>query len=1279
MSEPTPKSGRIGWRGWLTISGSGLLVILALGLFWLFYTESGLRWAVSQAQGQVPGELSVGNVSGQLAGPLELEGLRFRDGEGLDVQADTLQLEWRLGLLLMGILQLDDVVFDGLVVALPPGEADTETLPIELPERISLPLRVNVRALTVNRIQLQPDGAEPIQLAELSASGHLARTELSLEQVTARADWLDLDAALSLDMRDDWPLELQADWQLRWPDLPEMQGHTALSGTPDTLDIEQSISGPLTLNLDGRVRQALTDPSVQLNLQFRDFEPARWFDEAPAGALAGRYRLDGNLAQARLQGRLDASDTPWGDWIIDSDVSGDSELTELRIRELLLNHQQHDQWLEMEGWAREILSEDPQVQLDLAWANLRWPLDEAEYESEAGQARLAGRQSDFSLTLDSAFRLNQAAEPLTRPVEGQIETRLTGQQDEAAIESLALTLSDGQSLNFQGDINWSESDPFLAGDFQFQALDPALLDEDWPGQLSGAGHLQARWQDAVTGSLDLESLDGQLVGQAVSAQGGVDYQSETITLRDVRASLGDNEVTASGRLATDLRQASSNLVFSVAVPDVSQLPLEAQGRLQASGEVRGSLESLDLRLALEANELAYEDYQLGSMKLDLNLQEGWEADSEIRLELQELSINEETISRLLIRGDGQRSDHRLSLQAEHPTLNLGVSFAGGLNADWLDDWQWQGEWVDTRLHNPVAGRWQQRSPRPLSLSAAGGELDRLCLDPVDGVGDLCLSGQTDQEGHWTAAVRGEGFPLAMLVDPEETGINVQGSINLTAEAEDRGEGLRAQGQLDFTPGLISQRVDGQDMTLLAIDGGRSEFHWTPESAQADMDLALSEGGFLRGRAQLPQGLDGPLDGRLDAEIPQLGLLPLLLAEIGRAEGLLALGVDIGGTLADPDFSGEVRVVDAVLNFPDLGITAEAVDVFLTGSMEQLRLDASAQSGGGDLQFRAELDRIEDDWVGEASLEGERFLILSIPDARVRINPALEITASAGRRLDVGGELHVPFARITPGEFQAAVQPSQDEVIISELRPMESEDELGGWAIHSRVRASLGDDVEFDGFGLTGRITGALNVRDEPNALTRATGELEVREGQYTAWRQQLEIERGRLFFSNTPINDPALDIRAVRRPRNVVVGVNIRGTLREPQLELFSDPAMQQSEQLSYLLTGRSLTEGGEGDMNLVREAALALQVAGGGYVGRQLGDRLGVDTVTIEAGDTPEETSVVFGEYISPRLFISYGIGLFEGTNVFRMRYEISSRWFLEAQTGPRSGADFIYNLERG
>jgi len=101
--------------------------------------------------------------------------------------------------------------------------------------------------------------------------------------------------------------------------------------------------------------------------------------------------------------------------------------------------------------------------------------------------------------------------------------------------------------------------------------------------------------------------------------------------------------------------------------------------------------------------------------------------------------------------------------------------------------------------------------------------------------------------------------------------------------------------------------------------------------------------------------------------------------------------------------------------------------------------------------------------------------------------------------------------------------------------------------------------------------------------------------------------------------------------------------------------------------------------MDLIREAALALQIAGGGYVGRQLGDRLGVDTVTIEAGDTPEETSVVFGEYISPRLFISYGIGLFEGTNVFRMRYEISSRWFLEAQTGPRSGADFIYNLERG
>jgi|GEM_PF-1648888 len=1284
MSESAKTKKRIGWRGWLTISLSSLLVAISLALFWLLFTEPGLRWVIAQAERHAPLELQIGEVEGNLAGPLRLSQLQIADDDWR-VEIEDIGLDWRMGLLLSGGLHINALNIEGLDVYLPPGEAqeDEELTEIVLPEQISTPLRIHVGQLQLNRARLHfADEAEALELDHLAFSGRFSGSRLSLDDLLLRADWLDLTADLNVDMSERWPLHLEATWDLRWPELPAIAGQTRLAGDQRQVSLDQHIQGPAIAHIEGDIRRPLSDPRVALDLTFSDLTPRDFLEDAPEGQLAGQYRLSGRMEEAHLDGALDFTGTEWGDLHLQSDITSDSQLERLQIHGLSLSHGQHPLQVAVEGEIRDGLSEDPELDLSLEWESLNWPLEDPAYRSDYGQARLAGRQSDYQLELDGHFASNETPEPLNQALAGEILLSLTGDQDRARVENLSLRLEEGPGFEFSGDVAWAEADQSLQGAFRLQDFDPALVAPDWPGALNAEGEIELHWGEALQAKLKLADLSGELLGESVQASGSFDYTPERVQLDTVTAQMGESRLQAHGAVATDPLEQRSELDLSLTIPDLAQLPLDASGMLTLETQLRGSLDRFDLNLDLQAENLRYEEHSLDTLSLAVALVDSGESDSELELALSNLSLDGEEISRLLIRGDGQRGDHRLSLQMEHPIVDLGLSFAGGLNADWQEAWRWDGEWVDSRLNNAVAGQWQQREARPLRLSQAGGGVEQLCLDPLEGAGELCLSGDGNEAGHWGASVEGEGFPLAMLLDQEATGIDVQGSINLSARAEDRGEGINAQGQLDFTPGQISQSIDGQAMDLLAIEGGQATFNWRPESARADLDLALSDGGFLRGGARLPEGLDGPLAGRLDAEIPQLGLLPLLVPEIGRADGLLSLAVDIRGNLEDPDFSGEVQVIDAELNLPDLGITAKTVNVLLTGDMGQLSMNASAESGEGDLQFRADLNRDEGDWVGEAELTGERFLILAIPDARVRINPNLTLTVSPGQRLDVGGEIHVPLARLTPGDIRATVQSSPDEVIVGELQRLDRNgaEEMGDWEIFTRVRASLGSDVRFEGYGLTGRISGALNVRDQPGGLTRATGELEILDGQYTAWRQSLDIERGRLFYSDTPITDPALDIRAVRRPRDVVVGVNIRGTLREPRLDLFSEPAMQQSEQLSYLLTGRPLTEGGEGDMDLVREASLALQVAGGGFVGRQLGDRLGVDTVTIETGDADGETSVVFGEYLSPRLFISYGIGLFEGINVFRMRYEISSRWFLEAQTGgAHSGADFIYSLERG
>ena len=144
-------------------------------------------------------------------------------------------------------------------------------------------------------------------------------------------------------------------------------------------------------------------------------------------------------------------------------------------------------------------------------------------------------------------------------------------------------------------------------------------------------------------------------------------------------------------------------------------------------------------------------------------------------------------------------------------------------------------------------------------------------------------------------------------------------------------------------------------------------------------------------------------------------------------------------------------------------------------------------------------------------------------------------------------------------------------------------------------------------GLDGKLQrpagGAANVpAAPPPARARSTVG-----GTYRAYGQNLDIEQGQLLFASTPMDNPGLNIRAVRRlnPNATIdegqqVGLYISGTAQRPVLTVFSNPVMEQSDALSYLITGKPLSEvkGGEGSM--VNSAAQALGSAGGDLLAKR-------------------------------------------------------------------------------
>ena len=80
---------------------------------------------------------------------------------------------------------------------------------------------------------------------------------------------------------------------------------------------------------------------------------------------------------------------------------------------------------------------------------------------------------------------------------------------------------------------------------------------------------------------------------------------------------------------------------------------------------------------------------------------------------------------------------------------------------------------------------------------------------------------------------------------------------------------------------------------------------------------------------------------------------------------------------------------------------------------------------------------------------------------------------------------------------------------------------------------------------------------------------------------------------------------------------------------------------------------------------------------GRVLG-KLGIQDFQIDSRDVQGGTEVQLSGYITPDLYLRYGVSTFEKVNTFRLRYRLTPRFFVEAVSGVENAVDFLYSFHR-
>jgi len=424
---------------------------------------------------------------------------------------------------------------------------------------------------------------------------------------------------------------------------------------------------------------------------------------------------------------------------------------------------------------------------------------------------------------------------------------------------------------------------------------------------------------------------------------------------------------------------------------------------------------------------------------------------------------------------------------------------------------------------------------------------------------------------------------------------------------------------------------------------------TPTSANASrldakVNLATDKMGVINGTGTAVLLVDAkggmaldprqPLRAKLDADIADLAWVGLFVGDSMEVGGTVKANLEAQGTLAGKwSASGSIRGDKLRVVRIDDGV--RLIDGTLSARLdgdrvvlESLRFPASLrvmpaewrtkewittnpEAKGGYAEAKGQWNFI--DGGGDIRLTLYRFPALQRSDRYAMVSGVIDVKA-AMPRIDIVGDLKADAGWFSLEILQGV--PSLDD----DVKVRRPGDDPG--TVSTPLQTSM--NLKFDmgprfyitGMGLDAGLLGSIQIMLNDGRLT-GVGALRTRGGGIEAYGQKLRLSRGTLTFQGR-LDNPLLDIEALRTGEQVEAGVKVVGTAQRPRIDLVSYPDVSDVEKLSWLLLGRGPDESG-GDAALLMSVGTAL--LGGG---QPFYKQFGLDDVSIKTGNIGSSGSIL-------------------------------------------------------
>lgn len=853
---------------------------------------------------------------------------------------------------------------------------------------------------------------------------------------------------------------------------------------------------------------------------------------------------------------------------------------------------------------------------------------------------------------------------------------------------------------------------------QMQQFNLGYFVQDMPSRISGSILTHGHWGNH-TQSIAIEqmNLSGSIKQQPLHARGKLiaqlrlpkdlpnylkrmqtqsaeqQYQQvnalvDTLKADNLMLHWGDNLITANGNEQqliaqvnlTSLHQLSDNLAGKL-VGGVTLLQAPPSASRQPLPSIYVDLKAANIALP---NLLLTQGHIQGKI---VNLAY---SPSQLSIRATGLQSGDKVIDAFSADFEGTELNHRLHIDVTKQKIRLAVQLAGGYDRQ---QQIWRGILSNGKIESPYANLKQlQAAELMANVGSSRLQMAAHCWQTSDNRGKLCLQDKliaSAQAGQVDMVVQNIDTSLFAAFLPDD--MSWQALLNGKAKASwQQGKPPTINATLYSDNGKIGMLQDGdsqpvtmsyQRVSLIAVS--------VANGLKLRTDITASRGGHGYADVVIDPYKDSkPIAGALVLEDFNLAVFKPFFPGMRVLEGEANLAGGLGGTLTEPLFYGNFDLSDGRVAM--LGLPVNLNDINATAQIrgKTANIEGTFNSGDGVGELTGTVDW-QQELQAKLSIIGERLAIVQPPMLSAEINTDIDVIVQPMRKsVTIEGAVTVPKATIRPPEATEEIVTESDDVVVLDRRMVGNIDEVLAiskpWSINTDIGLDLGDEVVFRGFGAVLPLAGAINVTQQGQSDLRARGVIQVsRRTQVDAFGQQLELNYGQLRF-NGSITNPRLSIEAVKEIEGKTVGVRIKGNANEPNIVVFNNAGLTEQQAMNALVTGRLSNTGAtqiseEGFKSRVTNtfaaAGLSFGFSGTRDLTNQIGRAFGFQSLTLDASGSQDDTNVNVTGYISPDLYIRYGIGVFTAESELSLRYQLTRRLYIEATSAAENFVDVVYS----